>query len=183
MIFIVDCRSPSQSYRQMEDEMLHKPTLGGLRKVQEFFSANGYPLDFFQTDIYKGGQFLGPGGWKASDGITQPLKELGIERLGEEVEDVRLTNLPEKTDHTLFIQFSSLAHLPLYMGMHCQDQGLAVSLETSTEKASPEFAAFVRANSGRIMSLAIWGKESPSRIDKIRFNLTRKRYAEQVFAN
>ena len=72
--------------------MGYKPTLGGLKKAQEFLKLKGHPLPIFQMDIYDGGQLV-PFGWETGPGRTVSVDE-AIREYGEmcEVVDVRLTN-------------------------------------------------------------------------------------------
>jgi hypothetical protein len=140
-----------------------KPTLGGLKKLQQFMGKNGYPMPVFQTDIFQDGmvkgKFLLDGGEKVS--IDEEIRKQGA---GFKIINVRLTDEKGKR----FIQFidpilySNYIFLPIYF------RRINADLQFSEGKTEDEksFTDFLNAQHDAIFEIAFWGKENPSVMDK-----------------
>lgn len=160
--------------------MGYKPTLGGLKKAQEFLRKKGYSLPIFQTNIYDDGQLAGLR-WMPGNGRTISIDE-AIHKYGEmcEVEDVRLAN--EQGDKC--IQFSRITRAGMYTGLCAKESGWDVIMEFRIgDPPDYQFKDFINSADGiAFVSLARWGKASASMLDRIGFSLFPKHYARKNFA-
>ena len=160
--------------------MGYKPTLGGLKKAQEFLNLKGHPMPIFQMNIYDDGQLAGLR-WAPGKGRTISIDE-AIRKYGAtcEMVDVRLTN--EQGDK--FVQFSDTTRCGMFTGMSAMENGWDVILEF--HKGDPvdyQFKDFMNSGDGNaFVNLARWGKATISMLDRIKFRLFPKRYATEVFA-
>lgn len=154
--------------------MGYKPTLGGLKKAQEFLNLKGYSMPIFQMNIYDDGQLAGLR-WAPGKGRAISIDE-AIRKYGAmcEVVDVRLTN--EQSDK--FVQFSSATRVGMFTGMNAMKNGWDAIPEFDYQ-----FKAFMDSNDGTtFVNLARWGKATLTMLDRIKFYLFPKRYANEVFA-
>lgn len=154
----------------------YKPTLGGLKKAQEFLAFKGYPMPIFQMNIYDDGQQVSER-WIPGKGRTIPIQE-AIDKYGAacEVVNVRLTN--EQGDK--FIQFSDINRVGLSAGLYEAGRDWDVRLEF--HKGDDKFKDFMDSRDGLTFSdLARWGKPRPSLLDQIKLSLFPKRYAVEIF--
>lgn len=157
----------------------YKPTLGGLKKVQEFLDLNGRSLPIFQMNIHDDEHLAGrrrfPG-----QGRTITIDE-AIRKYGAmyNVVDVRLAN--EQGDK--FIQFNSLKNDNRYLAVASAIENLTeVTIECHMgDPMDHEFKDFLDSNGRRLMKLARWGKMKVSVCDWIKFHFFAKRYSTEVF--
>jgi len=162
--------------------MGYKPTLGGLKKAQEFLKKNGYPMQIFQTNIYDEKHEEAVYGELTREipdnGQTISIDE-AIRKHGaiQRMMDVQLTN--EKGN--LFIRFSHHHHLMILDDRMAQYGFLKAVLEYPTDNSS--FNEFIESNNNWkiVNNLARWGKEEPSISDKIKFRLFPQSYAAKIF--
>lgn len=158
--------------------MGYKPTLGGLKKAQEFLAFKGYPLPVFQTDIYEHGEWLYirfvPGKGQAAS-IDEAIRKQGSMR---EVVDVRLTT--ERGDRALvFSDIKYVGRADIYELGGRYD----ALMEFDASGSDPSFERFMKSeNGGVIENLARWGKETVTWFDRIKFHFFPRRYARKVFA-
>lgn len=161
------------------------PTLGGLKKLQEFFAANGFPLPTFQTNIYDGQHpsevSLCTPAIPPEDARTVSIDDM-LARFGplHEINDVIL--LGERGG----IQFSDTTHFltPVMIGI-IQDAGWGCYLQIigTVENDDWEFEDFINSLSNEdIMSIAHFGKRKPSIRDKFLLYISPIRYAQKTFA-
>ena len=158
--------------------MGYKPTLGGLKKAQEFLNLKGHPMPIFQMNIYDDGQLAGLR-WAPGKGRTISIDE-AIRKYGAmcEVVDVRLAS--EQGDK--FVQFSSTTRVG-FTGMDAMERGWDAILEF--HKGDPvdyQFKDFMDSDGNAFVNLARWGKATVSMLDRIKFRLFPKRYANEIFA-
>lgn len=155
--------------------MGYKPTLGGLKKAQEFLKLKGHPtMPIFQMNIYDDGKLVGLR-WAPGKGRTISIDK-AIRKYGAmcEMVDVRLTN--KQGDK--FIQFSSTTRVGLYTGIRAKENGWDVMIEFHYK-----FKDFMDSNDGKaFVNLARWGKATVSMIDRLKFRFFPKQYATEVFA-
>ncbi|MBI3572046.1 hypothetical protein HY091_00725 [Candidatus Kaiserbacteria bacterium] len=161
-----------------ENAVGYKPTLGGLKKAQEFLNFKGYPMPIFQMNIYADGQLAGLR-WAPGRGRTVSIDE-AIRKYGAtcEMVDVRLTN----ARNDKFVQFSDAVHCGIFTCMSARENGWDVILEF--HKGDPvdyEFKDFMDLNGDAFVKLARWGKAAPSMLDRIKFRFFSKRYAAEMF--
>lgn len=160
--------------------MGYKPTLGGLKKAQEFLSSKGYPMPTFQMNIYDDGKDVGPR-WKPGKGRTISINE-AIRKYGAmcEVVDVRLTN--DKGDKS--IHFSDNSRVGIMTCLAAIDRGWDALPEFNYGKPIDyRFKDFMESPDGTaFLILSRWGKTTISILDRIKFRLFPKRYATRVFA-
>ena len=160
--------------------MGYKPTLGGLKKAQEFLNLKGYPMPIFQMNIYDDGQLAGLR-WAPGKGRTISIDE-AIRKYGAmcEVVDVRMTN--EQGDK--FVQFSSNTRVGMFTGIDAMERELDVLLEFHEgDPVDYQFKDFMDSNDGTaFVNLARWGKATLTMLDRIKFRLFPKSYANEVFA-
>lgn len=160
--------------------MGYKPTLGGLKKAQEYLSLKGYPMPVFQMDIYEDGRMVGlrmaPGKGRTVS-IDKAILKYGAMC---EMMDVRLST--EQGDK--FVQFSEALKCGMFTGMSALENGWDVLLEWHGGiPVDFEFKDFMDSSDGRaFVNLARWGKTTPSFLDRIKFHLFPKHYAAEVFA-
>lgn len=157
--------------------MGYKPTLGGLKKAQEYLTANGFPMPIFQMDIFDDGKYLGLGVKEAGQGRTIAIEE-AIEKFGSanEVVDVKLSS----TDAKRYIQFASSEHCGFMTGLDAMQNGMDCLIQVPTKDY--ELRDFLSSKDGRrVVNVARWGKQKPSLFDRVKFTLFRHRYAEEVF--
>jgi hypothetical protein len=160
--------------------MGYKPTLGGLKKAQEFLNLKGHPMPIFQMNIYDDGQLAGLR-WAPGKGRTISIDE-AIRKYGAmcEVVDVRLAN--EQGDK--FIQFSDTTRVGVFTGMNAMENGWDAILEF--HKGDPvdyQFKDFMDSADGTtLVNLTQWGKAAVSMLDRIKFRFFPKRYASEIFA-
>ena len=159
--------------------MGYKPTLGGLKKAQEFLNLKGHSMPIFQMNIYEDGQLAGLR-WAPGKGRTISIDE-AIRKYGAmcEVVDVRMTN--EQGDK--FVQFSSNTRVGMFTGMDAMERGWDAILEF--HKGDPvdyQFKNFMDSDGNAFVNLARWGKATLTMLDRIKFRFFPKRYAAEVFA-
>lgn len=156
--------------------MGYKPTLGGLKKAQEFLRSKGYPMPVFHMNIYDGGKFTGMR-WTLGKGrkisIDEAIREYGAMC---EVVDVRLAN--ERGDK--FVLFSSTTRVGMVTGFAAMENGWDVVLEFHNPVDDP-FKKLMATYGKAFLNLARWGKAEVSTFDRIKFRLYPKHYAK-VFA-
>lgn len=160
--------------------MGYKPTLGGLKKAQEFLKLKGHLLPVFQMNIYDDGQLMGSC-WMPGKGRTIPIDE-AIRTYGVmcEVVDVQLSS--EQGD--AFVRFSSTLHASLFTGIEGVERGWDVVPEF--HKDSPvdcgDFKNFRDSADGKaFMNLARWGKSAVSWLDRLEFSLFPESYGREIF--
>lgn len=161
--------------------MGYKPTLGGLKKAQEFLNLKGHSMPIFQMNIYDDGKLAGLR-WVPGKGRTISIDE-AICKYGAmcEVVDVRLAN--EQGDK--FVQFSDTVHCGMFTGMSAMDNGWDVILEFHRgDPVDYQFKDFMNSNDdgNALVNLARWGKATISMLDRIKFRFFPERYANEVFA-
>jgi hypothetical protein len=159
--------------------MGYKPTLGGLKKAQEFLNLKGHSMPIFQMNIYDDGQLAGLR-WMPGKGRTISIDE-AIRKYGAmwEVVDVRMTN--EQGDK--FVQFSSNIRVGMFTGMDAMERGWDALLEF--HKGDPvdyQFKDFMDSYGNAFVNLARWGKAKLTMLDRIKFRFFPKSYATEVFA-
>ncbi|MEN9558130.1 MAG: hypothetical protein RL141_499 [Candidatus Parcubacteria bacterium] len=160
--------------------MDYRPTLGGLKKAQEFLSSKGHPMPIFQMDIYEDGEHVGTR-WVPGKGrvisIDEAIRQYGAMR---EVVDVRLANEQGDT----FVQFSHIARVSVMMGIRAiQDSWGAIPEFYQDEATDRSFIEFMDSPDGTtFLSLARWGKAAPTILDRLTFLFFPKRYARATFA-
>lgn len=162
--------------------MGYKPTLGGLKKAQEFLDQKGLKMPVFQTDIYEGGSFA-VGGWVPGTGQTADLDE-AIRTHGplHEVRDVRLGNAQKDG----FILFSDWTRAGFVTAMQAKDDGWDVLIGAYVNKANQalyeQLKAFLDSGDGAaFVSIARWGKPNVTLLDKLKFRFMPKSYSDEVF--
>lgn len=160
--------------------MGYKPTLGGLKKAQEFLDLKGHPMPIFQMNIYDDGQLAGLR-WAPGKGRTISIDE-AIRKYGAmcEMVDVRLAS--EQGDK--FVQFSDTTRCGMFTGMSAIDNGWDVILEFHKgDLVDYQFKDFMDSNDDNaFVNLARWGKATISVVGRIKFRLFPKRYANEIFA-
>ncbi|OHA91297.1 MAG: hypothetical protein A2758_02435 [Candidatus Zambryskibacteria bacterium RIFCSPHIGHO2_01_FULL_49_18] len=157
--------------------MGYKPTLGGLKKAQEFLHLKGHPMPIFQMDIYEDGQRDGLI-WTPGKGRTIPIDE-AIGRFGAmyEVADIRLTN----KQGGKFVQFTN--NTRLINGLEWEEVGWdAIPEFHYGNPVDHRFKDFTVLYGTTFVNLARWGKVNVTILDRIKFRLFPKRYASEIFA-
>lgn len=162
------------------------PTLGGLKKLQEFFATNGFPLPTFQTNIYDGqrlsGIYLCTPATPPEDARTVSLDD-ELVQFGplHEINDIRLLG-----ENGRGIQFSDTAHFFAAATteiIHAAGWGCHLSIMGTTKNDDWEFEDFINSLSNEdIMSIAHFGKRKPSIRDKFLLYISPIRYAQKTFA-
>ena len=156
----------------------YKPTLGGLKKVQEFLDQNGRSLPIFQMNIHDVEHLAGrrrfPGQGRMIT-IDEAIRKYGAMY---EMVDVRLAN--EQGDK--FIQFNSLDNAGLLAVAYAIENLLEVTIERHMgDPMDHEFKDFLDSNGRRLMKLARWGKMKVSVCDWLKFHFFPKCYSTEVF--
>lgn len=156
--------------------MGYKPTLGGLKKAQEFLDLKGILLPVFEMDIYRDGTRVAfrwaPGKGRIIS-IDDAIQKYGA---GCEVVDVRFTD--ERGDSS--IVFSDNARIGMFSGIDARESGWDAIVEYHSHNHSIE--DFMDSADGTaFVKLARWGKPKPSILDRLKFYLFPTRYAAEVF--
>ncbi|MFA6338608.1 MAG: hypothetical protein WCW87_00920 [Candidatus Paceibacterota bacterium] len=160
--------------------MGYRPTLGGLKKAQEFLSLNGFPLPFFRIHIYN----------DSKHEVAEPLPIKGttvsidemIRKYGplQKVVDVRLSN--EKGDKAVL--FIRIDRAGLKIGKNEKKKDLdAVPKFWYGDPVDDQFKNFMCSVNGDLfLNIAQWGKSMPTMFELFKFRFFPKRYATKVFA-
>lgn len=153
--------------------MQYKPTLGGLKKAQEFFNVKGFPMPIFEMYVdatFEEGKITSTKGRVIS--IDEAIKEHGAIC---EVTDVRLVNV--RGDK--FINFVGLRP-PLcdpFTAYTSAYNGWGVLIRFCKD---PAFGKFMNSKDGKkAMDLARWGKR-PNILDRIKFRFLPNQYFGNV---
>ncbi|OGZ19964.1 MAG: hypothetical protein A2626_00835 [Candidatus Nealsonbacteria bacterium RIFCSPHIGHO2_01_FULL_38_55] len=157
--------------------MKRKPTLGGLKKVQEFLKSKGHAMPIVQMGIYDDYQLVGgPATLRREPGKGKnvSLNEL-INALSpmHRVINVRLAN----EYGGAFIEFSERRNATSALE-------LMGSAGEGQDKVVVEYSAALRELfiSDDVMELAQWGKVAPSLFERFIFYASPSLYAKKVFA-
>lgn len=170
----------NKSLKIGEKIMYSEPTLGGLKKAQEFLALKGFPMPIFQMDIYSDYQLAGlrrvPGKGRTIS-IDEAICKYGAMH---EVVDVRLTNKKGNK----FVSFSWYEHFGYSYHRDAMMNGNIVIVEF--HKGNPmdyKFNDFMNSNDVDVLlNLACWGKPKLTMLDRIKIRFFPKRYAAEVYA-
>jgi len=156
--------------------MGYKPTLGGLKKAQEFLKSHGYDLPVIKLNAYNNcrtedGQKF-PGG-----GFTVRIEEeIRLRGALTEVDDVLITDEKER----IFVGFVSLRHLGTLQRYAYIDANMDVAVSPS--QYDYQWGVFLRDKCAKFVRIARWGKARVSILDRIKFRYFPKWYADEAFS-
>jgi len=160
---------------------VYRPTLGGIKKLQDFLAIHGHPMPHFQMNTYddpvfneRRGEPIVYGGRRIILPIDQAIQELGVMC---EVLDVRVIS----EDRSCYLDFVNSEHLSPFVALEaymnnsdCAERYVCNGVEC---------AKFYETNRMNIWNLARYGKAKPSFVDRWRFSHRPERYRQLVFAH
>lgn len=158
--------------------MGHKPTLGGLKRAQDFLSLRGFPLPTVKVNVRLNRILLNDLRWDATRTRSISLSNV-IAKRGPMYEIVNVGLVSEYGDR--FLLFVSNAYVPPYLAKQSRGRGWDTFLFIS--RGDHRFVDFVNSeeDGAILVNLVRWGKPEVTMRDRIRFRLSPGVYATEVF--
>lgn len=153
-----------------------KPTLGGLKKAQEFLRLRGYPMPILKVNVRRCA--LISESWDVK-GMGISLDD-AIRKYGPMREVVNVALISECGKRLLL--FVSNKRLPFSYTWRPMARGWSTTLFYS--RGNPQFADFITSKEdGKIfVNLVRWGKPEVTIHDRAKFRFSPERYAIDVFS-
>lgn len=142
--------------------MGYKPTLGGLKVLQNYLKNTGFDTPVFKIGIYEDAT-PHPFHDMPGEGTTKSLDEL-IRMYGpkKEILDCRL----ESDNKNFFLQFTALCHVGQFTAIRAKEEGEDCIIEIAKNKS---FGDFMEKDCETILNLARWGKEKVNFMDELKW--------------
>ncbi len=156
--------------------MGYKPTLGGLKKAQEYLAGKGSPMPVFQMEVFAEEMRDPLIPWY---GRTIPIQE-AIKKYGplHEVVHVRISS----EDGERSVHFRGICHLPVFKAQSAMEGGEDCAVEFSAKNTNPvDLEVKKLVDDHTFMNIARFGKPDPSFIDLLMFRFCPVCYANKVF--